>query len=374
MKLLITLLSLLFLSSSAFTQNTWVQKANVGTIVRSSGVGFSIDGFGYIGTGYTIGWTALNDFWKYDTLTNAWTQVASINGARINSFCFVINGKGYVGGGAAGPSPLFDMQAYDPQANLWSAVSSYPGSINAGIGMTLNNEGYVYNFSGTNNFYRYDLFSNSWSPEANFPGLQADGASAFAIGDDGYIMTGWLGGIPYRTIYMFSSVTHTWTQKNNFPVSGRWDASTFAINGKGFYGFGIDSANNFHNDFWEYDPIADSWEQIASYPGNARYQGVAFSIGDFGYAGTGMFINDFYKYASLETSIKSLNNDLFFITSVDHSIIINFNTHILYQLYTLSGKLITSGNGFGKITIPNLEQDVYLIRVNNLRVVKVMVY
>jgi N-acetylneuraminic acid mutarotase len=232
----------------------------------------------------------------------------------------------------------------------------------------------VYNFSGTNNFYRYDPLSNSWSPEANFPGLQADGASAFAIGDDGYIMTGWLGGIPYRTIYMFSSVTHTWTQKNNFPISGRWDASTFAINGKGFYGFGIDSANNFHNDFWEYDPIADSWEQIASYPGNARYQGVAFSIGDFGYAGTGMFINDFYKYAPLETSIKSLNNDLFFITSVDHSIIINFNTHILYQLYTLSGKLITSGKAFGKITIPNLEQDVYLIRVNNLRVVKVMVY
>jgi N-acetylneuraminic acid mutarotase len=373
MKSFLIYLSFLCLSLNAFAQNTWVQIANAGTTVRSSAVGFSIDGFGYIGTGYTIGWSALDDFWKYDTLTNAWTQVASINGARLNSFCFVINGKGYVGGGAAGPSPLHDMQVYDPQANLWSAVSSYPGPINAGIGMTLNNEGYVYNFSGTNNFYRYDPLSNSWSPEANFPGLQADGASAFAIGDDGYIMTGWLGGIPYRTIYMFSSITHTWTQKNNFPISGRWDASTFTINNKGYYGLGMDSATIYHNDFWEYNPVNDSWEQVASLPGNARYQGVAFSIGNCGYAGTGLSLNDFYKYCPLSTSIQSPKGDFFSIKVVDHSIIISLDSNFDYQLFSISGKLISSGKAFSRITIPNLLQGIYMVRVNNLRVVKVVV-
>ena len=365
----------MFLSSAACAQNVWVQKANVGSTGRSSAVGFSIDGYGYIGTGYNINFGTQSDFWKYDTLLNAWTQVASISGARFNSFCFVIDSIGFVGGGDGGPGMggLSNMQKYSPATNTWTAVANYPSAINSGIGMSINGIGYVYDFTAMNNFYRYDPGINNWSAETNYPGLEADAASIFAIGDNGYIMSGWLGGGVYRTVYMYSSVTHSWTQKNSFPVSGRWDASAFTINGRGYYGFGIDSANNYHNDFWEYDPGLDSWQQIADFPGNQRYQGVSFSIGNFGYAGTGLVMLDFYKYYPTTTSIEFPTKDFFAIKVNDHAIIVTLDTPMQYQLYALTGKRIAAGKAISKITIPKLQQGIYLLQINNLKVIKVLV-
>ncbi len=80
--------------------DAWTQKADVGTgdSARCSAIAFSINGKGYIGGGEDDGFlygVGLNDFWEYDTATNAWTQKSNIPQMPSYGSTFVINGKGY---------------------------------------------------------------------------------------------------------------------------------------------------------------------------------------------------------------------------------------------------------------------------------------
>ncbi|MBK7854552.1 MAG: hypothetical protein IPJ79_06250 [Bacteroidetes bacterium] len=85
------------------------------------------------------------------------------------------------------------------------------------------------------------------------------------------------------------SYSNQWIQKANFSGTPRNGSCIFSIGGKGYIGIGTDSypVYNFKNDFWEYDPSADSWTQKASCPGTARYTPRYFSLGSKGYVGTG---------------------------------------------------------------------------------------
>lgn len=116
----------LLLASSAFSQNTWTQKTNFGGTSRFFPVSFVIQGKGYVGTGYSNkSWA---DFWKYDPLSDSWTQVSSMNGgvsiARHVAASFVIGNYGFVGGGVyQNQSPKSDFQKYDPFNNAWSYIN-----------------------------------------------------------------------------------------------------------------------------------------------------------------------------------------------------------------------------------------------------------
>ncbi|HVW59646.1 MAG TPA: kelch repeat-containing protein, partial [Puia sp.] len=57
----------------------WTQVAPFPTAKgRMRAVGFSIGGYGYIGSGTEDGVTPLADFYKYDPSTNSWSQIASL--------------------------------------------------------------------------------------------------------------------------------------------------------------------------------------------------------------------------------------------------------------------------------------------------------
>src|SRR5688500_4847420 len=78
----------------------WTQKTDVGTLPRTSAVGFSINGKGYIATGGSGG-NYQKDLWEFDPGANTWTQKADFGGsARNGAVSFVINGKAYVGTGS----------------------------------------------------------------------------------------------------------------------------------------------------------------------------------------------------------------------------------------------------------------------------------
>ena len=53
-----------------------------------------------------------------------------------------------------------------------------------------------------------------------------------------------------------------WTQKAAFPGTSRHLAVAMAVDGKGYFGTGYDGTDRL-NDFWEYDPVANSWTQKA---------------------------------------------------------------------------------------------------------------
>lgn len=92
-------------------------------------------------------------------------------------------------------------------------------------------------------------------------------------------------------IICFLLLNHTilanycWESKANVGINGRHAAMGFELNGKGYVGCGYNSGGT--NDFWEFDPIANTWTQKANYTGGNVWAGVGFSIGSKGYMGLG---------------------------------------------------------------------------------------
>jgi N-acetylneuraminic acid mutarotase len=326
--IIVLLFSFLYVNMVYATANTWTQKADFGG-ASTSGLdfasGFSIGVKGYIGLGYNG--SDVTEFWKYDPTANTWTQVASFTGsARSGAVGFSIGTKGYVGLGASGTlitTYYNDFYEYDSIANKWTAKTSFPGTKRGGaVGFSIGSKGYVgtgatSSSAFTTDFYEYDPTGNSgagsWTSKTAFPGTARGGAVGFSIGTKGYVG---LGGTSTSSsglktdFYQYDPSTNAWTSMTAFTGSARTNAVGFAIGSKGYVGTGgfpntTASSVTYTNDFYEYDPSANSWTAKLSFPATARYGAVGFSVGSRGYIGTGYTgtngsfgtkVKDFYEY------------------------------------------------------------------------------
>jgi len=140
----------------------------------------------------------------------------------------------------------------------------------------------------------------AWTQKASFAGTARYSAASFSIGGKAYVGTGWDGGL-CQDFWEYDPAADTWTQKANFGGISRYAASGFAIGSKGYIGLGrtVYPGPGFAGDMWEYDPLLNTWVQKASFPGSARFTAVAFSIGANGYVGTGYngtLFRDFWAY------------------------------------------------------------------------------
>jgi N-acetylneuraminic acid mutarotase len=289
---------------------TWRSKANFEGTSRYAAVGFSIEGKGYIGTGWNESYK--KDFWEYDSNLNSWTQKADFGGtAREGAVAFVINSKGYVGTGLDEALYKKDFWEYDPYLNTWNQKTDLAGTVRVNaVGFSLNGKGYVGTGSDgggsyKKDFWEYDPSLNTWTQKADFGGTPRKGAVGFSIASKGYIGTGSEGVASYKKdFWEFTPAGNgpgSWIQKTSFSGTARDGAVGFSINSKGYIGTGLDGS--FKADFWEYDANINTWVQISDF-GGARNKAVGFSIGSKGYFGTGSFNNDFWEYNTLPESGK----------------------------------------------------------------------
>ncbi|MBP9882066.1 MAG: T9SS type A sorting domain-containing protein [Chitinophagales bacterium] len=309
----------------------WTQKADFAGIERQQACGFSIGNKGYIGTGYLadepyffyIVDDVYQDFWEYDPAVNTWTEKAALGEAVSNAVGFSIAGKGYIGTGQNGYDVKKDFREYDPTSNSWTKKADFGGSARSGaVGFSIGNKGYIgtgYDGDFEKDFWEYDPDVNTWTQKADFGGGDRSGACGFSIGSKGYIGTGYTkGGDGYEQnhfeyhsdFWEYDPAANTWTVKAGFGGGERSNAASFSIGGKGYVGTGLWSefiqyyGDDFYSykDFWEYDPSVDNWTQIADFGGTARYSAVAFSIDSNGYLGTGaggyygVNSDDFWQY------------------------------------------------------------------------------
>src|SRR5688572_16372293 len=72
--------------------NTWIQKPNFMFANRGYAVAFALCDKGYFGTGSNgSNITCLSDFWRYDPVSDSWTQVTSLPGTgRMGATGFTI--------------------------------------------------------------------------------------------------------------------------------------------------------------------------------------------------------------------------------------------------------------------------------------------
>ena len=109
--------------------------------------------------------------------------------------------------------------------------------------------------------------------------------------------------------YEYDPLANTWTKKADFAGTARHSAAGFAVNNKVYIGTGYDAS--FLKDFWEYDPANDSWTQKVSIPGSKRRDATGFNLNGKGYLLTGVdngtYDPDFYEYDPSTGLWKKLN-------------------------------------------------------------------
>lgn len=87
---------------------------------------------------------------------------------------------------------------------------------------------------------------------------------------------------------VFAGAQNSWEKKEAFGGDKRSRSVSFSIGNRGYVACGEDTADQMHNDLWEYDPGTDSWMQRATLPAVGRRDAVGFAIGSKGYVGTGI--------------------------------------------------------------------------------------
>ena len=124
------------------TANTWTKVASYGGAKRVGAVSFVIDGKAYAGTGNSNG-TAQRDWYVYDPTADTWTQkldfLTDQAVQRSYGVGFAINGKGYL---TLGDNTV--VWQYDPTTDLWTTLGSFEGANRSyAVGWAIGNKGYV---------------------------------------------------------------------------------------------------------------------------------------------------------------------------------------------------------------------------------------
>ncbi|HAS43534.1 MAG TPA: hypothetical protein DCS93_23845 [Microscillaceae bacterium] len=273
------------------------QLAHIGGKTRFGATGFTIGTKLYMGLG-----NATNDFWEYDTETNAWKQIADFpGGARSFATSFVINNKGYVGTGKfqrSSPSaPIWytDLWEYDPSIDQWTKKADFPGTARtSAVGFSIAGKGYIgtgdandgsSNLGAQEDFWSYDPTTDQWTRIANFGGRYVKGAVSFVIDSKAYVGTGNNG---MQGFWQYDPATDQWTKKADFGGGKRSGAIGFTSNNKGYIGLGGNAGETgYKQDIWQYDPTTDQWTKVADFEGGARSWATAFSVGNKVYIGSG---------------------------------------------------------------------------------------
>lgn len=141
----------------------------------------------------------------------------------------------------------------------------------------------------------------------DFDGTIRTNAVSFAIGDTGYICTGYTNGTPPRVkdLWAYNAKDKNWTQKEDFPGSSRNNATAFVLDGKAYVGTGYDGSadtdNGYKKDFYMYDPrTTPHWKRVADFPGPPRQFATSFVVNNRAYVGMGHsnsnYFQDFYEF------------------------------------------------------------------------------
>ncbi|MEO9871942.1 Kelch repeat-containing protein [Ekhidna sp.] len=252
-------------------RNFWEEVAPFPGVGRISAVAFSTGGKGYVGTGFNdeLETEELADFWEYDPNSNAWTEVASFEGtARYSAVAFSLNGQGYVGTGFDG-SFLKDFWRYDPATDTWTQSLSLFGSKResafafvldgkAFVGSGLNNNQFLYDF------WAYDPEADTWLDfsiedddndyfDEFIDAMERFDAVAFVMDDIAYITTGENGSY-LSDVISFDPFSQIWDEDyTEFEGRARGGAISFVIDGQGYVTTGR-SASQRHDDIWAWRP------------------------------------------------------------------------------------------------------------------------
>jgi N-acetylneuraminic acid mutarotase len=336
--------------------NVWSVKNNFPAQVEGL-FAFAIGKTGYAGGGWD-GSTVHNTCWRYDTITDNWTPIASIpfsTGIIEVSNGFVIGAKGYICTGEDGTtSKIKKGLVYDTLTKGWSVFTSMAAakiSRSYSAEFTVGNCGYICNGQDTtqnsmNSFWQWgpkDTTCHDWTRMADFPGVGRLNTVNFIIGHNAYAGLGNNGSTTYNDMYKWDQNTNIWSRIANYPGGGDIGPVAFAINGKGYVGLGEDGTPNHYNNLYSYDTTTDSWTAMASLPAAGRYTAGVFVIGHMAYIFAGSFSGPPYTN---ETWSYDANSNVWSVKN-------NFPAQVEGLFAFAIGKTGYAGGGWDGSTVHN---------------------
>ena len=235
----LTVLFLIIVSSSIWSQDTWIQRDSVNGAPRSVASAFALNDDAYVLTG-------LDEFGfrrsmvEYDLSQDDWDDAIGLGGSagdelnRGSAVAFSAAGYGFCGLGTGTAEYFGDFWKYDPVTLAWTQIADFGGgNRREAIAFGIDSLGYVgtgQSSTGLNNdFWKYDFLDNTWTPVANFPGTARRDAVGFTMGGQGYIGTG-ADATSYTTdFWAYYPLTNTWDQKADFPGTPRRGAAGFGL-------------------------------------------------------------------------------------------------------------------------------------------------
>lgn len=243
-----------------------------------------------------------------------WIQKANFPGtAKAKSTAFTIGSKIYVMGGVDNAvNVLNNFWEYDIPSNTWTQKPDFPGPERYGaVSFVINNKGYI--ATGANDFgylddlWEYNPATDAWLQKIGLPAGSAQhenqrreaysfviGNKAYVGGGDGFVFgPNSTGNIAFYDLWEYNPASDSWIQKADVPsFVGKDFSIAVTINNKGYVGLGCNVDQTInHQDFWEYDPVSDSWTAKASFPTVYTVDAAAFVLGSDLYVAGGVDLN-----------------------------------------------------------------------------------
>lgn len=274
-----------FNTTYAFDANnySWTECDTMPCMPRMSGVSFSINGKGYYCGGMTSDGEYHNELFEFDPSQPAgsqWREMVSdtFPGGRFRcGLGFAIDGCGYVGSGInekyGTSNQYFKFDPTKPEGSRWSEISTpnalrrYDASV-----FVIGSRAFI--IGGRNNnrevkqFECYDASSDKFTiisddmlRDYNVDILYRYSASAFSIGNDGYVTCGVkFTGEVLRDTWRFTPDVNngkgSWQLIGDFEGPSRYAALSFSYNNYGFIICGQNGAfsSSFKDDVWRFSP------------------------------------------------------------------------------------------------------------------------
>jgi len=292
-------------NSVPYTQDgNWVTRGDFDAIPRSESIAFVIGDSAYVGMGVDANFLRYNDLFSFDPVTYNWTQLASCPGiGRSSAVGFSVSGKGYVTTGYDGYNMLKDTWQFDPTSNSWTQKADFTGSPRYdAIAFGIGNYGYVgtgYDGNYRKDFFKYDPSADAWTSSISYPGRTRTQALTFVYNDSAYVVTGNSSGAPVDDFWRFDpdlASGDQWRELrhiSNFSTDSYDDGYTTIerSNGVGFVLLGTKSDGGGDRAYitsgingalytwtWAYNFTTDLWNQKTPLERTARQGAVGFSV------------------------------------------------------------------------------------------------
>ena len=222
-----------------------------------------------------------------------WNQLTDFSGtARDDGTTFTIGNKVYCGTGLqVGWTCTNDFYAFDLVSETWSTIAPMPSTMERqyAFSSSISDEGFVFggiNDAGDflNDLWKYNSISNSWLQLASMPAEGRSGGVTFVLDNKLYIVGGKSStSSALNETWMYDPALDEWSVMADFPESGSWRGVAFQYDNKGFVGLGKDNAGQYIHGFYRYDPALNTWNPIVGYSSIGRAYTGAAQIGQFAY-------------------------------------------------------------------------------------------